>query len=281
MSCVGGHVSVAGGLIHGILKANEIGAKAIQIFGSSPRRWACRLPNANSIEDYKDAKAKSKVRAVFLHAPYLVNLVTTNDEIFLKSIKVLIEHMQIAEMIGADGLIFHIGSMQKDSLRIKVLNRAVKGMKMVLKHAPGKTNLIMENAAGGITRVGSNFDDLAFLYNKMKSSRIKICLDTAHLFEAGLIDNYSSEKIKRLFDEFEKKIGISNLAVLHINDSKTAFNSHHDRHENIGDGYIGIKGFKNLAREKRINEIPWILEVPGFNNHGVDKKNIRLLNSCF
>lgn len=281
MSCVGGHVSVAGGLIQGILKAREIGAKVIQIFGSSPRRWACRPPDEKSVETYKKAKANSKVRAVFLHAPYLVNLVTLNDEFFLKSIKVLIEHMQIAEMIGADGLIFHIGSMQKDSSRIKVLNRAIKGMKTVLKHAPGKTKLIMENAAGGMTRVGSSFDDLAFLHKKMKSNRIKICLDTAHLFEAGLIDNYSSVKIKKLFDEFDKKIGISNLAVLHINDSKTAFNSHHDRHENIGDGHIGMKGFKNLAREKRINEKPWILEVPGFNNHGVDKKNIRLLNACF
>lgn len=281
MCCVGGHVSIAGGLIHGILKANEIGAKAIQIFGASPRRWACRFPDEKSVETYKIAKAKSKISAVFLHAPYLVNLVTSNDEFYLKSIKALIEHMQIAELIGADGLIFHIGSMQKDSSRVKVLNRAVRGMKMVLKNVPGKTKLIMENAAGGSTRVGSSFDDLAYLYKKIKSNRIKICLDTAHLYEAGLIDNYSSDKIKRLFDEFDKKIGLPNLAVLHINDSKTAFNSHHDRHENIGDGHIGIKGFKNLAHEKRINEKPWILEVPGFNHHGVDKKNIRLLNSCF
>ena len=87
------------------------------------------------------------------------------------------------------------------------------------------------------------------------------------------------ENIKKLFDEWDREVGIENFAALHINDSKTAYNSHNDRHENLGEGYIGLEGFKNLAKEKRINHLPWILEVPGFDGLGPDKKNIELLKS--
>lgn len=280
MSCIGGHVSVAGGLINGIEKAKKIGAKTIQIFGASPRQWSCRMPNPESVQQYIDALEKSDIEYVFLHAPYLVNLGTPNDEQWMKSVKVLIEHLKIAEMIKAQGLIFHVGSFN-ETTRTKGLARAVKAMKLVLKHAPGKAQLIMENSAGGPNKIGSSFDDLAFLATKVKSKRVTVCLDTAHAFEAGLIDGYTPKKIKKLFDEFENKIGIEKLVVLHVNDSKTAFQSFHDRHDNIGEGYIGLQGFKNLAHEKRVREKPWILEVPGFNKNGPDKKNIQLLLSCF
>jgi AP endonuclease-1 len=96
-----------------------------------------------------------------------------------------------------------------------------------------------------------------------------------------LIESYTSRLIKKFFDEFDNLIGLEHLSVLHANDSKTPYNSHHDLHENIGNGYIGLEGFKNLASDKRVRNKPWILEVPGFEHLGPDKKNIELLNSCF
>ena len=284
MKNVGAHVSVAGGLQNGIEKAVAIGAHVIQIFGSSPRQWASRFPDQHSIDLYKEALSKSEVNSVFLHAPYLVNLGTSNDIHWNKSIKNLIDHLQIAKLINANGLIFHVGSISDPSLessRKFALERAALGIKEVLKQVRGKTQLIMENSAGGPGKIGSSIDDLAVLFKKVKSSRVKICLDTAHVLEAGLIESYSPQHIKKLFDEFDKKIGLEHLSVLHINDSKSPYNSHHDLHENIGKGYIGIEGFKNLASEKRVRNKPWILEVPGFKNEGPDKKNIELLNSCF
>lgn len=280
MSCIGGHVSVAGGLLNGIEKAKKIGAKTIQIFGASPRQWACRMPNPEAVQNFLEAIKKSNIESVFLHAPYLVNLGTPNDEQWLKSVKVLIEHMHIAELIHAQGLIFHVGSFN-ETTRTKGLARASKAMKLVLKHAPGKAQLIMENSAGGPNKIGSSFDDLAELSSKVKSARVSVCLDTAHAFEAGIIKAYTPKLIKDLFDDFDQKIGLEKLVVLHVNDSKTAFNSHHDRHDNIGEGYIGLEGFRNLAKEKRVREKPWILEVPGFDKHGPDKRNIQLLESCF
>jgi deoxyribonuclease-4 len=281
MSCVGGHVSVAGGLVNGILKAQKIGAKVIQIFGSSPRQWACRMPKKESVEEYLEAKKKSNIEAVFLHAPYLVNIGTMNDEHWLKSVNSLIQHLQIVQMIEADGLVFHVGTIAKDSTRSKCLDRAVEGMRMILEHVPGTSQLIIENSAGGPGKIGSSLGDLSYLMKKIKSQRVKICMDTAHAFESGLIEKFTKPEIKKLFDDFDEKIGIDNLIVLHVNDSKTAYKSFHDRHDNIGKGFIGIEGFRNLAQEKRVKEIPWILEVPGFDNHGPDKKNIKLLLSCF
>ena len=112
------------------------------------------------------------------------------------------------------------------------------------------------------------------------SERIRVCLDTAHAFEAGLL-RYAPDEIKKICDEFDDLIGLDNLVVLHINDSKSVFDSHHDRHENIGEGHIGIEGFRSLAREQRLHNKAWILEVPGFNNEGPDKKNVDILRSCF
>jgi deoxyribonuclease-4 len=96
-----------------------------------------------------------------------------------------------------------------------------------------------------------------------------------------MIDAYTPAKIEKLFDEWDKEVGIENIVALHVNDSKTAYDSHHDRHENIGEGYIGLAGFKNLAKEKRLAHTAWLLEVPGFDDEGPDKKNVDILKSLF
>jgi endonuclease IV len=121
---------------------------------------------------------------------------------------------------------------------------------------------------------------LATLINGINDARAGICFDTAHAFESGVL-KYDELSIQTFFDEFDKKIGIEKLVVLHVNDSKTAFDSQHDRHENIGEGYIGLEGFKNLAKETRLHNVDWCLETPGFDGNGPDQKNIEILKNCF
>ncbi len=140
---------------------------------------------------------------------------------------------------------------------------------------------MIENAAGGGQKIGANARDIGAILRAVKSKQLKVCFDTAHAFEAGLVDEYTPAKTKKLFDEWAREVGIKNIIALHVNDSKTAFNSHHDRHENIGEGYIGISGFRNLAKEKRLRDKAWLLEVPGFMGAGPDKKNIEILRGCF
>ena len=149
-------------------------------------------------------------------------------------------------------------------------------MKEVLKKVPGKTQLILENDAGGGGKVGG-IKEMGEIVKKVGSVRVKVCYDTAHGLEAGLVDKYTPEKVKKLFNEWDKAVGIENIAVIHANDSKTLAGSHHDRHENIGEGEIGVEGFCALVAEKRLKDLPWILEVPGFRGEGSDKENIEIL----
>ncbi|MDZ4299724.1 MAG: TIM barrel protein, partial [Candidatus Sungbacteria bacterium] len=184
------------------------------------------------------------------------------------------------DLIGADGLIFHVGS-GKELPKKDVFDHVAVAIHDVLAAVPGHTPLLMENAAGGGQKIGALPDDFAAILKKVPSLRLRICFDTAHAFEAGIIERYEPANIKKLFDVWDATVGLERINALHINDSKTAYNSHHDRHENLGKGFIGIAGFKNLAKEKRLAHAAWLLEVPGFANEGPDKKNMDILRSCF
>lgn len=270
---LGAHVSAAGGLPNAIRNAQKIGAQTIQIFGSSPRQYAVRIPSPQIVAEYKDALRKSRINPVFLHAPYLITLGSPKSSMRAISIKALSGHLEIAEAIGARGLIFHLGSGDP--------GKTVAGIKTVLKAISGKTLLLMENSSGGGTKLGSTIDSLAALFAKVKSPRVKLCFDTAHAYESGALSYEDPKTIKKYFDEWDAKIGLHNLDCVHVNDSKTAFGSRADRHENIGQGHIGLRGFVNLAKERRLHDKPWILEVPGMRDEGPDKKNIEMLESCF
>ncbi len=267
-------MSAAGGAFKAFGNAATIGASAIQIFGASPQSWRTKLPDAADAAKFQAAWKASEVKAVYLHAAYLVNLATENDELYEKSITNLSEHLAIAKALGANGLIFHIGSGEN-------MKRVVAGMKQTLKNVPGTTQLIIENSAAGGKKVGGKPEDIGAIMNSVKSPRVKVCLDTAHIFEAGEIESYTQPNIKKLFDRIEASIGVENLVAMHVNDSKTPFNSHHDRHENIGQGHIGLDGFKNLAKEKRTHHVAWLLEVPGMEGNGPDKENVDILKKLF
>ncbi len=189
-------------------------------------------------------------------------------------------HLAIAQALGAEGLIFHPGS-GGEQLPEDAIAKTIEGMRQVLEAVPGETMLIMENTAGGGKKIGGTVEELGVLLKGAGSERVKVCIDTAHAFEAGLIEEYTPANTKALFDDFDKHVGLENVVAFHANDSKTAFNSHHDRHENLGEGFIGLNAFKVLAKEKRLFHAAWMLEVPGFEGMGPDKQNLDLLKSCF
>lgn len=277
---IGGHVSVAGGLVNGVRRGISIGANAIQIFGGSPRAFRAGVPSISAIREYREALDASPIRAVYLHAAYLVNLASPSRELYEKSIASLTDHLKIAEAIGANGVIFHPGSHGALD-RMAALTQEVQGMKAVLSAVPGKAKLLVENTAGGGTKLGGTLEDLKSLVSPFRTSRVGICFDTAHAFESGLVDAYTPTSVSLLIKNIESTVGFERFEVIHANDSMTASGSHHDRHENIGAGEIGIRGFKALLREKLFRGLPWLLETPGFDGTGPDKKNIEILRSCF
>lgn len=277
---LGAHVSAAGGLANAIGHAASLGAECIQIFGASPRQWDVMLPSCAEVQKFKKVRATSEVRAVYLHAPYLPNIATPDAAMLKKSIKSLIGHLMITDMLEADGLIFHIGS-GKEMPRESALAQVVTSLGEILHAVPGHVRLVIENSAGGGQKVGATSDEIGAIMRQVGSSRLYVCVDTAHAFEAGMIERYTPAGIKKYFDDWDREAGLEKIVALHVNDSKTAFNSHHDRHENIGQGYIGLEGFRHLARETRLRHTSWILEVPGFDDKGPDKKNMDILRSCF
>ena len=280
MPRIGAHVKATGGPAEAVRNALALGAEAIQMYGASPRMWHAGMPSEKNVHEFRLALTKSGITEAYLHAAYLVNLASPDEEIYKKSIANLSAHLRIAEALGVRGLIFHVGS-GKGSDSEEALKKEAKAMKRVLKDAPGKAWLVMENSAGGGAKIGSGIEEMQYLFEKVNSPRLKICFDTAHAFEAGLVESYTPENIKNLFDAWDDAVGLATIVTLHVNDSKTAYASHHDRHENIGEGYIGLDGFKALAKEKRLWNKTWLLEVPGFEGEGPDKKNIDIVRSLF
>jgi len=276
MPKIGAHVSAAGGLFNCFANAKKIGAECLQIFGSAPQQWKTIVPSLEMVAKFKLEQKKTKIKSVFLHASYLINLASPIDKLHYGSISHLADELKIAEVLKAQGLVFHLGSA-KGSTKEEGTKRLIVGIKETLKKTPGKALLIMENSAGGGDKIGTSLEEIGAIYQAVNSLRLKICLDTAHGFEAGMFEKFSLTELTAFVKKADKLFGWKNVVALHTNDSQTKFNSHHDRHANIGEGCIGLTAFNNLANHAKFNRLPWILEVPGFDNHGPDKRNVDIL----
>ena len=268
---LGAHVSAAGGLVKSFDRAEDIGAETIQIFASSPRAWKFKVPLESDVSNFRTRLENVDVSPVYVHGSYLVNL-AGNAELVKKSVSCLVETMNVSSQIGAAGVIFHLGSHGGIGFE-SVFGQVVKALKYVLSETDHGTSLIIENSAGMGNHIGSSFEEIGRLVNQVNDHRLNVCLDTEHAFAAGY-DIVKEDGIKLVIKEFENKIGISKLAVVHANDSKVEFGSGVDRHQNIGEGYIGIEGFKTIMSHDAFREVPFILEVPGSDGSGPDKINM-------
>ena len=272
---IGAHVTTAGGISNAVGRAKEIGCEAIQIFGSSPQTWAFKPVPGEQIESFKQGLAEAGIGPVFLHAIYLINLGTPNEDSLKKGIDSLIRYMNLAADIGAAGVIFHPGSHGGRGYEA-VLPQIVDAIKTVLDASPDGPCLAVENMAGMGQHIGAKFDELGGILKAVDSPRLKICLDTQHAFAAGY-DLTNPQGIKAMLDELDAGPGSANVAAVHANDSKRVCGSGVDRHDNIGDGFIGEEGFAAIMGDPAFAEVPFFLEVPGFEGKGPDQRNIDIL----
>lgn len=271
---LGAHVSAAGGLHRAIDRAQAIGAEAVQIFASSPRSWSLKPIPEDHVILYREKSATSGIAPTFLHGIYLVGL-GGNTDLLNKSMDSLSAHMNIAGQIGAVGVIFHIGSHKGKGFEA-VLPQIVFALKEILDRSHPGVRLIIENSAGMGDHIGSSFVEIGNIIEAVDNDNLMVCLDTEHCFAAGY-NLADPEEINGVIEEFDKEIGLSRLTVVHANDSKVECGGGIDRHENIGDGYIGINGFEVIMRHSAFEEIPFILEVPGFDKTGPDIRNLDIL----
>lgn len=274
---IGGHVSAAGGFLEAIKEARRIGANTIQIFGASPVRWNAKLPEKNIAQKFRSLCEEHDIQPIFLHAPYLINLASPKDSLAKMSQRLLSRHLEIANSLGAFGVIFHIGS--HGSRPPKEAKKMVAECLLEIISDVSEGRLIIENSAGAGNLVGDTLEEVGGIMDRIRDKRVGFCLDTAHAFESGILDDFSPKNIDRFFKKLDEKIGHENLWAIHLNDSKTPAGSNRDRHENIGEGYIGKEGLGNFLNFGKIAKIPLILEVPGFDGEGPDRKNISAVES--
>ena len=273
---LGGHVSTAGGLAKVVERTLAIGGNCFQIFAGSPRMWHRRLYTSAEIQAYRQAAAQHDIQPAVIHALYLTNLASDKPELRQKSRQALIMDLKNAALMQAAGVVLHIGSHQGRGFEA-VKDLVVTEIKQVLAETPDNAILMLENVAGQKGKVGS-LAELSFLLDQLNSPRVKVCIDTAHAFEAGYALN-NPLGLDMFVQHLEKYIGIDNILILHLNDSKTKLGSNHDVHANIGEGFIGKTGIKNVINHPKLKHLPLILEVPGFDGHGPDKQNIEIVKS--
>jgi deoxyribonuclease IV len=272
---IGGHVSIAGNLLNSITSTQKIGGNCLQIFAGSPRVWSRKPFDSNIASEFVNQTNSLDLNPVFIHALYLVNLAAVNQNLINQSVDSIIADMNNGQLIHAAGVIVHIGSHQGrgfDSVKTDL----VKIIKSILDQT-SIVPLVLENDAGQNGKIGS-IEELAFIFENISSPRLKICLDTAHLFETGY-DLRRKESVDHLVDELTSHNLQDKLICIHLNDSRTPLDSHRDMHANLGEGEIGLEGLGYFVNHPKLNHLPLILEVPGADKTGPDKKNIDIAKS--
>ncbi len=272
---LGAHVSTQGGLGNAIDRAQAMGAETIQIFGSAPQTWRRRAIGDEEAAAFRDKAKAADVAPVFLHAIYLISLVSDDPVAIEHAAMSLAADLELCSRTGAKGSIVHAGSHKGLGFEV-VLPRVVAAVRAILQATPGDSWLVLENSAGMGGSVGAHFAELGAIIRAVGDPRVKVCLDTQHAYAMGY-DLADEKGLDDAVREFDREIGLENLVACHANDSKVPLAGVRDRHENIGQGFIGREGFRRIFAQPAFAEVPFIMEVPGFGDQGPDKENLDIL----
>lgn len=265
---VGFHVSIAGGVSNSVDNALKIGSRAFQIFSRNPRGWSAKPLAENDIKMFKTKLSGSGIgsKSVIVHMPYLPNLAAPDSEFYKKSIDAFAEELQRCNTLGVAYLVIHLGSHlgrgREHGIKqlLKACNYALDNYKSKSR-GDTRVQILLENMAGQKNCIGNTFEDLRLILDKLNSREFGICLDTCHAFASGY-DWREEAKVEAILDNFNNIVGLKDLKVLHLNDSKGDLCSHIDRHEHIGLGRIGEAGFIALLNNRALRNLPIILETP-------------------
>lgn len=274
---IGAHVSTSGGVRTAVGRALDIGANCIQIFAGPPQRWASPEFKDDDVAEFRRLCQDSDVCPVFIHSSYLINLASADPILRERSMLSLLAGLEWADRLGAFGVITHLGS-SKDGDVADAERLVATGIAAVLRDAPSTPSLLLETCAGQGNTIGRRFEQIGSVIDGAgPDERLRVCLDTAHVFEAGY-DVSTAEGLDATVSEFDRAVGLKRLAAIHVNDSKTPLGSNVDRHENIGAGHLGDAAIGRILRHSALSHLPFLLEVPGLDKQGPDRPNIEALH---
>jgi len=264
----GAHVSIRGALHLAVDRAVAIGCECLQIFVSSPRQWR------EVIYPERDLR-KAGLDPLVAHASYLLNLAAADMDLYRRSTAALIYALRAMDRLGGFAVITHLGS-RGDRPWPDALARITAALSVALD-ATKRAAVLLEHSVGAGGQVGGTFEELADILEAMRfQPRVGICLDSCHLFAAGW-DLRTPQGVNRMLRAFDQTVGLKHLRALHLNDSKGALGSRLDRHENIGQGRIGRRGFAALVNHPKLRQLSGFIETPGFDHQGPDQKNLLVL----
>jgi deoxyribonuclease-4 len=275
---LGAHVSTAGGTPEAPARANAIGATVMQFFSKQANRWAERECLDDECRAFRDALAASDVRVVSAHDSYLINLASPNPDLRARSLRSFVSELRRCEALGVDYLVSHPGNFIDD--RQSGIARNAEAIAAGLEEVSGRTMLLLETTAGSGTALGATFEELATIIDLLPasvSSRVGICVDTAHVFAAGydLVGDFAG-----VWKRFSDTIGMSRLRVMHLNDSKVPLGSRRDRHELIGEGALGEGPFRSIMNHADFASVAKLIETPKLDDaETTDRRMLERLRS--
>ncbi|MEW6715840.1 MAG: deoxyribonuclease IV, partial [Nitrospirota bacterium] len=273
MRRLGVHVSIAGGSYLSFERAKELGCTSMQIFSHNPRGWVSAKISHDEAAKFRQYSKTSGIEPVFIHSSYLINLSSPDNKTRERSIELLSYELHTADLLGIDYVVLHPGKSVGQEKEIAI-NKASEALSYTAKLGKYKSGILLENTAGQRGDISSSIQDIAEIAGAAPDGLIKgICLDTCHAFAAGH-DIVNAEGLSKLRDEIVKYLSPLKIKLIHLNDSKKGFSSGVDRHEHIGEGFIGIEGFKEILAFPFFKEIPLILETPKLSEED-DKKNLQ------
>ena len=272
-------MSIGGGVHLAIERGCSIQCTAIQMFVKNNMQWFARPLGRDEIRSFLDHRQRGELLSIFAHANYLINLAATHPQFHAKSLRALAEELTRADQLELPFLVVHPGAHLGAGDQAG-LDEIVASIDRVFRKIPKvKTKIALETTAGQGSCLGHRFEQIAYIIENVREpERLRVCLDTAHIFAAGY-DIGSEPGVKKTFREFDRVIGLERLVAIHLNDSKTARGSRVDRHEHIGKGKIGLNAFRFIMRDPRLRQIPKVLETPKGKELREDVMNLRTLRS--
>lgn len=274
---VGAHMSISGGVFNAFTNGQEVGCTTIQIFTKNNNQWRAKELTSEDIKRFLDNQKETEISPVVGHNAYLINLASPKEDVYDMSREAMLVELQRAELLRLPYLVMHPGSHLGNGEK-KGLGKVVRSIDWLHQKTPGyQVKILLETTAGQGSSIGYRFEHLAQIIEGVKESdRLGVCYDTCHAFAAGY-DIRTTKAYEATFGEFDKVVGLARLKVIHVNDSLKDLGGRVDRHQHIGEGKIGLEGFRLLMNDERWEKVPKILETPKEGGTERDIKNLKTL----
>jgi len=269
---IGFHLSIGGSIDRVVDRAVEMGCNTLQMFSRNPRGWRSRNLDSEAAKSFRVKLKESEIWPVFIHTSYLLNLASPKVDVYLKSAEVLKDELSRAAALTVPYVVTHLGSHLGHGKKAG-FKRIVDAINGSFSAVENKVVLLLENTAGTRNSMGSSFEDIEYIASRIEDrKRVGVCFDTCHAFATGY-DLVSRGAVEHTLQRFGDIIGLENLKLVHLNDCKGGLGSKLDRHEHIGMGKIGERGFRNILKS-RLGQLPLILETP-VDERRSDVENLR------